>query len=144
MKNVQKSYLFAKCIQRFYLVNMEDQLQINNYQGMLAGNAAVDVFPVDSSGNVVGDAYVTDPSELVGNPMGFGVRVNQIQGVHQRFMNLLLELNLGKAHGGDKPRVEKSPKCKGTGSFKTKYTVKVEWKSVTQDNVRITFRKGIF
>jgi len=120
-----------------YLVNMEEELQVDNFQGMRAGVCEIDMFPIDERGKALSDTYVTDPSELLGKQMHFGIRFNKITGVNDRFFDLSVEFKIAD-------KLYQSSPCKGDkGKFKLEFLTRVSWEAVTESQLKFLRHDGM-
>jgi hypothetical protein len=72
-----------------YLIDMDETLQITDYQGNSQGNIKVKIVPCNTNGKPfeegAEDGYVEDPDELIGKQMQFKIMIEYARGIPTRF-----------------------------------------------------------
>eukprot|EP01135_Chromosphaera_perkinsii_P006545 Nk52_evm17s539 gene=Nk52_evmTU17s539 len=71
-----------------FMIDLSETLPITDYRGKEQGNLKVDIIPCDASGKEYtedDDVFVEDPSELVGKPMHFKVKIDYGRGLDKKY-----------------------------------------------------------
>ncbi|XP_050706833.1 kinesin-like protein KIF28 isoform X2 [Eriocheir sinensis] len=74
-----------------YNVELKEQLEITNYKGIDVGLMNVELVPCDTSGREyteADDMFVDDPSDLVGKPLNFKVKIVSCNGLPNKYADM--------------------------------------------------------
>ncbi|KAJ8309792.1 hypothetical protein KUTeg_011657 [Tegillarca granosa] len=71
-------------------LDIEENLNITNYKGEVQGHLDVQIIPVDSKGQTLGeDDFVDSPEELVGGELCFNFKINNARGLPQTIQKVI-------------------------------------------------------
>ncbi|KAJ8309975.1 hypothetical protein KUTeg_011840 [Tegillarca granosa] len=115
-------------------LDIEENLNITNYKGEVQGHLDVQIIPVDSKGQTLGeDDFVDSPEELVGGELCFNFKINNARGLPQTIQKSFCKYNF---YLDDK--AEKTKEIDGTMNPDFNYCKLFKFKPVTSQKFKMS------